>query len=101
LFASSSVFICGTKLVLGNPYRRFSGTNLWYLVVLQAKGRFVNRPTSTGEKKYDKFFVYVPTELAKDSQFPFKVGEEVVMTVKSNKALEVRKVKQLPAGRSD
>ncbi len=44
-------------------------------------GRFVNRPTTTGGRKYDKFFVYVPTEVAKDSQFPFEEGEAVEVRV--------------------
>jgi Peptidase A4 family len=43
--------------------------------------RFVNRPTTTGGKKYDKFFVYVPAEVAKDSQFPFKPGDEVEVRI--------------------
>ena len=44
-------------------------------------GRFVNRPTMTGGKKYDKFFVYVPTEVAKDSAFPFKSGDVIEVEV--------------------
>ncbi len=46
-------------------------------MVTKARGRFINRPTKTGRGLYDKFFVYVPTELARDSSFPFKAGEEV------------------------
>ncbi len=62
-------------------------------MVLQAKGRFVNRPTSTGGKKYDKFFIYVPTELAKDSQFPFHDGDEVAISVKAKKGIEIMKLR--------
>ncbi|MDG6926800.1 MAG: hypothetical protein JRN09_09650 [Nitrososphaerota archaeon] len=47
----------------------------------KGSGRFVNRPTRTGSKKYDKFFIYVPTEVAKDSQFPFKPGQAVEVTI--------------------
>jgi hypothetical protein len=46
-------------------------------MVTRARGRFINRPTKTGRGVYDKFFVYIPTELARDSSFPFKAGEEV------------------------
>ena len=53
-------------------------------MVLEGKGRFVNRPTQTGGKKYDKFFIYVPTELAKDSQFPLKDGDELALKVVVN-----------------
>ena len=41
----------------------------------EAKGRFINRPTQTGGKKYDKYFIYIPTEVARDTQFPFKPGD--------------------------
>ena len=44
-------------------------------------GKFVNRPTVTGGKKYDKFFVYVPTAVAKDSQFPFGTGDVVKVRI--------------------
>ena len=50
-------------------------------MVLEGRGRFVNRPTQTGGKKYDKFFIYVPTELAKDSQFPLKDGDKLLLEV--------------------
>jgi hypothetical protein len=56
-------------------------------VTLKGKGKFINRPTQTGGKKYDKFFVYIPTELAKDSQFPFEPGDPVniIISTKSQK----------------
>ena len=56
-------------------------------LVLQGEGRFVNRPTTTGGKKYDKFFLYIPTEMVRDSQFPFKKGQKVKITadVKRNR----------------
>ena len=50
-------------------------------MTLKGKGKFVNRPTQTGGKKYDKFYLYVPTEVAKDSQFPFEPGDLVSITV--------------------
>ncbi|HEV2120609.1 MAG TPA: hypothetical protein VGS11_10985 [Candidatus Bathyarchaeia archaeon] len=48
-------------------------------------GRFVNRPTTTGGKRYDKFFVYVPTEVAKDSAFPFEAGDVVEVGIDPRK----------------
>lgn len=58
-------------------------------LVYKGIGKFVNRPTSTGGKKYDKFFLYVPAEVAKDSQFPFKAGEavEVRIDIKNRRVL--------------
>jgi hypothetical protein len=50
-------------------------------LALKGKGRFINRPTTTGGMKYDKYFVYIPTELANDSQFPFKVRDIVRISI--------------------
>jgi hypothetical protein len=40
--------------------------------MLEAEGKFINRPTQTGKKLYDKFFIYVPTEVARDGLFSFQ-----------------------------
>jgi len=56
-------------------------------MVTRARGRFINRPTKTGRGVYDKFFVYIPTELARDSSFPFKPGQEVEVQVDSLKGI--------------
>ena len=50
-------------------------------MVSKGKGRFINRPTKTGRKTYDKYFVYVPTEVARDSTFPFKDGDEIEVEI--------------------
>ena len=49
--------------------------------MIAGKGRFINRPTETGGRTYDKFFIYVPTEVARDGLFPFKPGEAVVVRI--------------------
>jgi hypothetical protein len=49
--------------------------------MLEAEGRFVNRPTSTGGKLYDKFFIYVPTEVARDGLFPFKTNDKIKVRI--------------------
>ena len=41
----------------------------------------MNRPTKTGKRDYDKFFVYIPTEIARDGLFPFHEGDEVTVRV--------------------
>jgi hypothetical protein len=48
-------------------------------------GKIINRPTKTGGKLYDKFFIYIPTSVAKDSAFLFKSGEEVVVRIEGKK----------------
>lgn len=62
-------------------------------MVLSGKGKFINRPTTSGGKKYDKYFFYIPTELARDSAFPFNTGEVVQIKVDS-KAKEIRIIKE-------
>lgn len=49
--------------------------------MLEAEGKFINRPTQTGKKLYDKFFVYIPTEVARDGTFPFKVNDRVKVRI--------------------
>ena len=49
--------------------------------MIEAYGKLINRPTQTGGKIYDKFFVYVPIEVARDSAFPFKANERVKVKI--------------------
>jgi hypothetical protein len=58
-------------------------------MVTRARGRFINRPTKTGRGLYDKFFIYIPTELARDSSFPVKPGQEVEVQIDSLKGILV------------
>ena len=40
-----------------------------------------NRPTQTGGKMYDKFYVYIPREVSKDSAFPFKPDQKLKVKI--------------------
>ncbi len=61
--------------------------------MLEGEGKFINRPTQTGKKLYDKFFVYVPTDVARDGTFPFKVNERVKVRIDSeNRRLIIEKL---------
>lgn len=51
------------------------------------KGRFINRPSKTGKKLYDRYFIYIPTYVAKDKDFPFENGEEVVVKIEGGKLI--------------
>ena len=53
--------------------------------MIKAKTKFTNRPTKTGKKTYDKYFIYIPTELARDGLFPFSSGEEVTVRIDSKR----------------
>ena len=60
--------------------------------MLEAYGKLINRPTQTGGKMYDKFFIYVPIEVARDSAFPFKANEKVKVKIDiDNKQVIIRK----------
>lgn len=50
-------------------------------LALTGKGKFINRPTSTGGKRYDKYFVYIPSDVANDSQFPLEAGDVITIKV--------------------
>jgi hypothetical protein len=41
--------------------------------------------TTNRNKLYDRFFVYVPTYVARDKDFPFKTEEEVVIRIENGK----------------
>ena len=49
--------------------------------MIRGKGRFVNRPGISKNKEYPKYFVYVPIEVARDSNFPFNEGDEVEVII--------------------
>ena len=55
--------------------------------MLKGKGKFTNRPTKTKGHTYDKFFIYVPTEVARDGTFPFKEGEEVALRIENKRVI--------------
>lgn len=58
----------------------------------KGKGRFFNRPTISNGKKYDKFFIYIPTEVARDTNFPLKDGDRVEVEIK-DETLIIKKAK--------
>jgi hypothetical protein len=61
--------------------------------MLESESKLVNRPTQTAGKLYDKFYVYVPTEVAKDSAFPFKANEKLKVRIDvENKRLIIEKL---------
>ncbi len=45
-------------------------------------GTFINRKTKTGKKTYDRFFFYIPTEVARDGTFPFTEKDKVKIEIK-------------------
>lgn len=53
--------------------------------MISGEGKFVNRRSKTAGMDYDRFFFYVPTDVARDGLFPFKEGDKVTIEIDSNK----------------
>ena len=65
----------------------------WVHSMLEGEGKFINRPTQTEKKLYDKFFIYVPTEVARDGTFHFKINERVKVRIDAeNKKVIIEKL---------
>ena len=62
--------------------------------MIEGIGKVINRPTKTGGKTYDKYFIYIPASVAKDSAFPFSPGEKVIVRIEGNKLI-IEKLKTL------
>lgn len=62
-------------------------------MVIEGTGKFINRKTKTSGETYDRFFIYVPTEVARDGTFPLKDGDKVMIRVDAkNKRLVIERV---------
>ncbi len=62
--------------------------------VIEGKGKFINRKTRTASHEYDKFFIYVPAEVARDGTYPFKPQDTVIIKIdKEKKRLLIEKAK--------
>jgi len=57
-------------------------------MVGEGKGKVVDRG-----KKYRKIFIYIPKEVAMDTAFPFKIGEDVTVRIEGKKLI-IEKRKQ-------
>ncbi len=55
-------------------------------------GRIINRISKAKGKEYDRFFLYLPVDLARDERFPFEEDEKVMIRIdETNKRLVVEK----------
>lgn len=51
-------------------------------VARSSKGKVVDRGF-----RYPKIFIYIPKDVAADTAFPFKTGEDVTVTIEGNKLI--------------
>ncbi|MEM2972132.1 MAG: hypothetical protein QW270_06915 [Candidatus Bathyarchaeia archaeon] len=56
-------------------------------MVREGRARLVNRPSTTGGKTYDRFYIYIATQVAKDGTFPFKMGDELRVRIEGDKLI--------------
>jgi hypothetical protein len=52
------------------------------IVARSGKGKVVDRGF-----KYPKIFVYIPKDVATDTNFPFQIGEDVTVTIDGDKLI--------------
>ncbi|KCZ70439.1 hypothetical protein ANME2D_03354 [Candidatus Methanoperedens nitroreducens] len=52
-----------------------------YGAMREGIGKFINRKSKVAGKEYDSFFIYVPAEVARDSQCPFKHGDKLKIII--------------------
>jgi len=61
--------------------------------MLEAETKLLNRPTQTAGKQYDKYYIYIPTDIAKDSAFPFTKNQKLKIKIDpQNKRLTIEKI---------
>jgi len=62
-------------------------------MTLEGVGKVVERTTKSKGKKYKKVWIYIPSQIANDSAFPFQAGEKVKIKINlKRRMLEVSKM---------
>jgi len=49
--------------------------------MLESEARLLARIYTREDKTYERFWIYVPSKIAKDSQFPFEAGQTLNIEV--------------------
>ena len=62
-------------------------------VARSGKGKVVDRGF-----RYTKIFIYIPKDVATDTAFPFKIGEDVTVTIEGNKLIIEKKAEKQGSG---
>jgi hypothetical protein len=53
--------------------------------MIEGIGRFVDRKPKVEGKEYFQLVLYIPRDVAKDSQFPFRPGEDVHLKLEAGR----------------
>jgi hypothetical protein len=67
--------------------------NTIYDTMLEGKSKIINRSRRSKGKKYDSLFIYIPSDVTKDSTFPFRSDEEVIVRIDKDRLI-IEKSKQ-------
>ena len=63
--------------------------------MLEGKSKIINRSRKSKGKHYDSLFIYIPSDVTKDSTFPFGSDEEVIVRIdKDRLVIEKSKKKE-------
>lgn len=71
-----------TKLKRGMEVSVLGSDQEGVVMARSGKGKVVDRGF-----RYSKIFVYIPKDVAADTGFPFKVGEDVTVTIEGEKLI--------------
>ena len=67
--------------------------NTIYDTMLEGKSKIINRSRRSKGRKYDSLFIYIPSDVTKDSTFPFRSDEEVIVRIDKDRLI-IEKSKQ-------
>jgi hypothetical protein len=70
-------YLCNIKVI-------YTMSRINMIKMKEGIGKFVNRGSASPKKTYDSFFLYFPSEVARDSNFPFESGEKVKVIIEPN-----------------
>jgi hypothetical protein len=71
----------------------YEQNNTTYYTMLEGKTKIINRSRMSKGKQYDALFIYIPSDVTKDSTFPFKSDEEVKVRIDKDRLI-IEKSKQ-------
>jgi hypothetical protein len=55
--------------------------------MLEGKSKIINRSRKSKGKQYDSLFIYIPSDVTKDSTFPFESDDEVTVRIDKNRLI--------------
>jgi hypothetical protein len=63
-----------------------------YTVMKTGIATISNRKYKRNEESFDRFYIYIPVSVAKDSAFPFADGEKINITIENESTIKLEKI---------